>query len=61
MLQYIQITKSRTLLEEVFCHAIEVKGETPNSSGEINTLYKQVKDLYSMHTGKDVDTRINTL
>lgn len=55
------ITKSRTLLEEVFCYTIEAKGEIPNNSGDINSLYKQVKELYNMHNGKDVDTRINML
>ena len=37
-------TKSRTLLEEVFCHAIEAKKITPVTSGDIGSLYKQVKD-----------------
>ena len=40
------ITKSRTLLEEVFCHAIEAKGETPSDNGDIGRLYNQVKTLY---------------
>lgn len=55
------ITKSRTLLEEVFCYVIERKNEAPSSSGDIGKLYKQVKDLYNMHADKDVDRRINTL
>ena len=55
------ITKSRTLLEEVFCYVIEKKNETPSSSGDIGRLYKQVKDLYNMHADKDIDIRINTL
>ncbi len=55
------VTKSRTLLEEVFCYEIEKKGETPSDSGEIGKLYKQVKDLYKMHADKDTDKRINTL
>ena len=55
------VTKSRTLLEEVFCYVIEKKGETPSDSGDIGKLYKQVKDLYSMHADKDTDRRINTL
>src|SRR5699024_5196593 len=41
------ITKSRTLLEEVFCYVIEQKGHEPTTSGKINHLYKQVKDLYN--------------
>ncbi len=55
------ITKSRTLLEEVFIYAIEKKGETPSESGEIGKLYGQVKALYNMHQSKDVDKRINGL
>jgi hypothetical protein len=55
------ITKSRTLLEEVFCYVIEKKNETTSSSGDIGILYKQVKDLYNMHADKDIDRRINTL
>ncbi|RCX17151.1 abortive infection Abi-like protein [Anaerobacterium chartisolvens] len=55
------ITKSRTLLEEVFCYVIERKGETPSDSGDIGKLYNQVKQLHSMHQDKDVDKRINML
>lgn len=55
------ITKSRTLLEEVFCYVIEKKGETPSESGDISKLYNQVKKLYNMHQNKDMDKRINGL
>lgn len=55
------ITKSRTLLEEVFCYVIEKKGETPSDSGDIGKLYNQVKSLYNMHQNKDMDKRINSL
>lgn len=55
------ITKSRTLLEEVFCYVIEKKNEKPVSYGDIGKLYKQVKDLYKMHTDKEIDKRINSL
>lgn len=55
------ITKSRTLLEEVFCYVIEKKGETPSESGDIGKLYSQVKTLYNMHQDKDMDKRINGL
>jgi hypothetical protein len=55
------ITKSRTLLEEIFCYVIEKKGETPFDSGDIKKLYGQVKQLYNMHANKEVDTRINML
>ncbi len=55
------LTKCRTLIEEVFCYAIEEANETPSDSGDIQKLYNQVKDLYSMHNNKDMDKRINTL
>ncbi len=55
------ITKSRTLLEEVFCYVIEKKGETPTDSGDIGKLYNQVKQLYNMHQDKDIDKRVNGL
>jgi len=55
------ITKSRTLLEEVFCYVIERKGEEPSESGNIIKLYNQVKTLYTMHQDKNADNRINML
>lgn len=55
------ITKSRTLLEEVFCYVIEKKGEAPTESGDIGKLYNQVKLLYRMHQNADLDKRINGL
>lgn len=55
------ITKARTLLEEVFCLAIERKGEKPSENGDIGDLYKQVKQLYNMHQSPDIDKRINGL
>lgn len=55
------ITKSRTLLEEVFCYTIEKKNEVPSESGDVGKLYSQVKTLYNMHQNKDLDKRINGL
>ena len=55
------ITKSRTLLEEVFCHVIERKSQTPITSGNIGQLYKQVRGLYNMHSNEGVDQRIKKL
>jgi hypothetical protein len=46
------LTKARTMLEEVFIYAIEAKKEKPVCSGEIAKLYKQVRDLYNMHSDK---------
>lgn len=55
------ITKARTLLEEVFCFVIEQRGDVVSSKGDINKLYKQVKELFNMHQNKDTDVRINAL
>ena len=55
------ITKCRTLVEEVFCYAIELKDEEPSDSGDISGLYKHVKTLYDMHPDKEHDKRLNML
>ncbi len=55
------LTKSRTLLEESFCYVIELAGENPEAKGDIGKLFKQVRNLYSMHTGPEVDGRINEI
>ena len=55
------ITKSRTILEETFCYVIEKKNEEPSDSGDIGKLYKQVKDVYNMHTDGNMVKRINRL
>ena len=55
------ITKSRTLLEEVFCYVVEQGGEAPSDNGDIGKLYNQVKELYNMHQNKELDKRINGL
>ena len=55
------VTKSRTLLEEVFIYVIEKKNEEPSDSGDIKKLYAQVKNLYNMHANKEMDKRINEL
>lgn len=55
------ITKARTTLEETFCYVIEKKGESPVTTGNLKDLYKQVKNLYKMHTDQNADRRIKTL
>jgi len=55
------ITKSRTMLEEVFCYVIEDKGVAPSESGDVKKLYTQVKDLYNMHPEQGMDKRIKEL
>lgn len=55
------ITKSRTLMEEVFIYAIEMKADVYKNKGDIIKLYKQVKDLYKMDIDPKADERIKKL
>lgn len=61
------LTKSKTLLEEVFHYVIEKKGQkaydndNQRKKHNIMTLYNQVKSLYNMHYDKNNDIRINKL
>lgn len=55
------ITKSRTLMEEVFMYAIEMKEEVEEKKGDITKLYKQVRKLYNMDIDPKADERIKKL
>lgn len=55
------LTKSRTLLEEVFCFVLEKKGIEHSNSGKITDLYGQVKQAYGMKQDNKFDKRINNL
>lgn len=55
------ITKSRTLLEETFCYALENKGMKSNNKGDIGKQFKEVRELYDMHSDSDTDKRVKTL
>lgn len=55
------LTKSRTLLEEVFLYVIAKKQEAPKNKGNIVELYKNVKKMYNMNIDKDNDKRIKEL
>ncbi len=55
------LTKSRTLIEEVFYYMLEKKGEEPNDSGNIEKLYAQVKKAYNMCQNNLLDKRVNEL
>lgn len=55
------LTKSRTLLEEVFCYVLEKKGIEPSNSGRITDLYGQVKQAYGMKQDNKFDKRVNNL
>ena len=55
------LTQARTVLEETFYYVLEKKNVSPSTKGDINKLYKQVKDEYKMHEDKNADKRINRL
>ncbi|MDC2839770.1 abortive infection family protein [Limosilactobacillus mucosae] len=55
------LTQARTILEETFDYVLEKRNIEPSSKGDINKLYKQVKDEYKMHENKNADKRINRL
>lgn len=55
------ITKSRTMLEEVFIHGIEEKGLEVEAKGNIIKLYNQFKALYNLTSNSDLDLRVNDL
>ena len=55
------ITKSRTILEETFYYVIEKKNKKPSDKGDIGKLYKEVQNLYKMHTDTNTDKRIKKL
>lgn len=55
------LSKSRTLLEEIFIYLIDQKNEIPSKNGNVMTLFKQVSSLYNIHADKDTDKRLNKL
>lgn len=55
------LTQARTILEETFDYVLEKRNIKPSTKGDINKLYKQVKDEYKMHEDRNADKRINRL
>ncbi len=55
------LTQARTILEETFDYVLEKQNIQPSNKGDINKLYKQVKNEYKMHEDKNADRRINRL
>lgn len=55
------ITKSRTMLEEVFIYGIETKNLEVEAKGDIIKLYNQFKGIYNLTSSSNLDTRINDL
>lgn len=56
------VTKSRTLLEEVFIYIIEkMTKERYQSNGNISRMYSEVKELINMKQQNDWDRRVNDM
>lgn len=55
------ITKSRTMLEEVFIYGIEEKELKAEAKGNIIKLYNQFKNNYNLNTSSELDNRVNDL
>ena len=55
------ITKSRTMLEEVLRHGIELKNQQVEAKGNIKKLLAQFKPLYNMNQNSQNDKMINNL
>lgn len=55
------ITKSRTMLEEVFIYGIETNNLEVEAKGDIIKLYNQFKSIYNLTSSSNLDTRINDL
>ena len=56
------VTKSRTLLEEIFCYGIEKKNMDPQTNkGDINKLFSEFRQIYKMDEDKNLGERIRKL
>ena len=56
------VTKSRTLLEEVFIYIIEkITKERYQSNGNLLRIYSEVKELINMNQQNDWDKRVNDM
>lgn len=55
------ITKSRTLMEEVFLYIIEKAGIDIKMNGDLTQYYGKIKEELNLKQSQDVDNRINSL
>lgn len=55
------ITKSRTMIEEILVQILEENNTAEITKGDLNKLYNQVKNIYSMQQSGDYDKRVNGL
>lgn len=55
------ITKSRTILEELFLYLLEQKNVKNDNKGNLKRLFKEVRENYKLNQGEKVDRSVNTL
>lgn len=55
------ITKSRTLMEEVFLFVLENEQVDVKMNGDLTQYYGRIKEKYGLNQSKDIDNRINSL
>lgn len=55
------LTKSKTLVEEVFCYVLEKQGQKKDKNDDIQSLFNNIRSIYRMHQRPEYDKRINGL
>ena len=55
------ITKSRTLMEEVFLYVLENEKIDVKMNGDLTQYYGKIKEKYGLNQNRDIDNRINSL
>ena len=58
---YSAITKSRTMLEEIFIYGIETNNLEVEAKGDILKLYNQFNGIYNLTSSSNLDVRVNDL
>lgn len=58
---YSAITKSRTMLEEVFIYGIEKSNSKITAKGDIMKLYSEFKRIYNLTASRELETSVNDL
>lgn len=55
------ITKSRTLMEEIFLYVLENEKVNVKMNGDLTQYYGKIKEKYGLNQSSDIDNRINSL
>ncbi|MEY8482034.1 hypothetical protein AALD74_09300 [Lachnospiraceae bacterium 48-21] len=53
------ITKSRTLMEEIFLYVLENEKVNVKMNGDLTQYYGKIKEKYGLNQSSDIDNRIN--